>query len=394
MNEDVIVSRNQRGRPRGSGPTRADRIGFELRQKIFTGKLLPGDRLPTEQELARRYGVAVMTIRHAQRPLLDEGLICKRRRLGTFVSDQVAKQRRLVLVCGVGPHSGVACMEMFSPYYANSIRFCHEEANARGLVLETIWQWSYADVPTTPNRADVFSKPVSGFIFLGCDERHPLLQRARLEGIQHVNLGKTIEGDRTIWFDMAEAASLAWGRMREEVMNRGLPVVVVSVRGEDGGVEALARLVPGGIRHLRVPNHLSVCECERWSCRYIRKLCVDAGGPLAFVFLDDILARGGARVLFEAGWYDGRCPVAVISGKQELGSYGLPVTHIMHDTELEARWAVEMLLAQIEGDAAGAASRRSPFMLAPDPDRGREEGRDPGANVEVSDLLEHLVAVR
>ena len=44
--------------------------------------------------------------------------------------------------------------------------------------------------------------------------------------------------------------------------------------------------------------------------------------------------------------------------------YGLPVTYITHDTESEAEWAVEMLLAQIEGRDGGTEPRGSGFVGA------------------------------
>ncbi|GGO95447.1 GntR family transcriptional regulator [Wenjunlia tyrosinilytica] len=42
-------------------------------------------RLPTEDELARHYGVSVLTMRQALKPLEEEGLITRRRRRGTFI---------------------------------------------------------------------------------------------------------------------------------------------------------------------------------------------------------------------------------------------------------------------------------------------------------------------
>ncbi|MFI6349290.1 GntR family transcriptional regulator [Streptomyces sp. NPDC050560] len=42
-------------------------------------------RLPTEERLAAHYGVGVLTMRQALKELEDEGLITRRRRLGTFI---------------------------------------------------------------------------------------------------------------------------------------------------------------------------------------------------------------------------------------------------------------------------------------------------------------------
>ncbi|WP_370664725.1 GntR family transcriptional regulator [Streptomyces sp. IBSBF 2507] len=42
-------------------------------------------RLPTEEQLARHYGVSVLTMRQALKELEDEGLITRHRRRGTFI---------------------------------------------------------------------------------------------------------------------------------------------------------------------------------------------------------------------------------------------------------------------------------------------------------------------
>lgn len=42
-------------------------------------------RLPTEDSLARHYGVSVLTVRQALKPLEEEGLITRHRRRGTFI---------------------------------------------------------------------------------------------------------------------------------------------------------------------------------------------------------------------------------------------------------------------------------------------------------------------
>ena len=43
-------------------------------------------RLPTEQELAEHYGVSVLTMRQSLKPLVEEGLISRHRRRGTFIA--------------------------------------------------------------------------------------------------------------------------------------------------------------------------------------------------------------------------------------------------------------------------------------------------------------------
>src|SRR5258708_34967588 len=54
-----------------------------LRDAIAGGRF-PGDRLPTEVELAEQLGVSRETVRRATEKLQNEGLVVKFRRKGTF----------------------------------------------------------------------------------------------------------------------------------------------------------------------------------------------------------------------------------------------------------------------------------------------------------------------
>ena len=56
-----------------------------LAEKIASGELAPGDRLPSELEVAETYGVARLTARRAARELVARGLARTLPGKGTFV---------------------------------------------------------------------------------------------------------------------------------------------------------------------------------------------------------------------------------------------------------------------------------------------------------------------
>ncbi|MFC8869603.1 GntR family transcriptional regulator [Streptomyces sp. NPDC057148] len=60
-------------------------IADDLRRSIREGEREPGDRLPSEADLARHYGRSVPTVQNALRLLNDEGLIDRHHGRGTFV---------------------------------------------------------------------------------------------------------------------------------------------------------------------------------------------------------------------------------------------------------------------------------------------------------------------
>ncbi|MEQ6247539.1 phosphonate metabolism transcriptional regulator PhnF [Sulfitobacter sp. HNIBRBA3233] len=73
--------------PKKSGRTAVwQSIAGSLRSDIAEGRYRPGDKLPTEAELAARFGVNRHTVRHGLAQLVDEGLVRTRRGAGAFVA--------------------------------------------------------------------------------------------------------------------------------------------------------------------------------------------------------------------------------------------------------------------------------------------------------------------
>jgi GntR family transcriptional regulator len=65
------------------------RIADSLRHAIEAGELVGGDQLPTEQELAEKWGASRSTVREALRILVTRGLVEARPGQGTFVTKKI-----------------------------------------------------------------------------------------------------------------------------------------------------------------------------------------------------------------------------------------------------------------------------------------------------------------
>jgi DNA-binding GntR family transcriptional regulator len=61
------------------------RLAAALRHEIATEKILVGEQLPSQRELARRLGVGRTTVVGAYNVLRSESLVCTRRGAGTWV---------------------------------------------------------------------------------------------------------------------------------------------------------------------------------------------------------------------------------------------------------------------------------------------------------------------
>ena len=95
MNEQSTVAawRGTSGLLR-STPRAYEAVAHELLVLILGGHLAVGDRLPSERQLASRFGVSRPTVREALGVLESRGLVVTRKGSGTFVAGREATDRR------------------------------------------------------------------------------------------------------------------------------------------------------------------------------------------------------------------------------------------------------------------------------------------------------------
>lgn len=67
-------------------------IAQVIRGQIINEEYKVDDKIPTEEELVKRYGVSRMTARNAVSQLVNEGLVCRVHGVGAFVSREKLKR--------------------------------------------------------------------------------------------------------------------------------------------------------------------------------------------------------------------------------------------------------------------------------------------------------------
>ena len=72
-------------------------IEHDILQCLARGEWKPGDQLPTEAELAGRFGVAIFTVRAGIGELVDAGILTRKQGQGTFVARHERDHTRQVL---------------------------------------------------------------------------------------------------------------------------------------------------------------------------------------------------------------------------------------------------------------------------------------------------------
>src|SRR5260221_3617824 len=78
--EERMPAKNRNGLPA------YQRIQAAVRKRIDAGHLHPGDAVASERDLAKIHQVSLMTARHALASLEREGIVERRRGIGTFVA--------------------------------------------------------------------------------------------------------------------------------------------------------------------------------------------------------------------------------------------------------------------------------------------------------------------
>ena len=139
---------------RGGGVSLWRQIACELERAIAAGAYSPGDRLPTEAELAVRFGVNRHTVRRAMEELSGRGLVRIEQGRGSFVAEDV-------LDYVLGPRTR----------FSENIRRQQREPGGRIL--------SVAEIPAEPNIADLMgirrSRPVIRVDRLGLADQRPVV---------------------------------------------------------------------------------------------------------------------------------------------------------------------------------------------------------------------------
>jgi GntR family transcriptional regulator, transcriptional repressor for pyruvate dehydrogenase complex len=81
-----LPARNPAGAPKLIAVRLSDRLAALLGEQIDTAKLKPGDRLPTEQQLALAHGVSRTVVREAMHQLKSRQLVVSRQGSGVYVA--------------------------------------------------------------------------------------------------------------------------------------------------------------------------------------------------------------------------------------------------------------------------------------------------------------------
>jgi len=164
-------------------------IGEKIRSEIDGGRLLPGSKLPTEQELAKHYTVSRNTIRGCLDKLAKEGYIKSVKGKGTFVT---ATPGRHKVICALIRNFNIKA-HMFAQALLSSVLETAHEADAFAQVCDL------DHLPALLDAVKAGRQTVDGFVALRClYDRPELLKRVDQAGIPVVFEGDSSDKDHSL----------------------------------------------------------------------------------------------------------------------------------------------------------------------------------------------------
>jgi len=252
----------------------SSRLCDELRREILSGRLAAGMRLETERELSVRYGISSTTINKIMTLLELEGLLERRRGLGTYVRADLACRAVAVVLGPMRAPPGAV-------FWADLSHLAVEVASKRDGGARCYFAAGTAFMAETPLAADARAGRVSGALLLAAgDAVAAVLESA---GLPLVSLAANGPGP---------AVRIAWREasrdLAADMLRRGAWPLAVQLPPGSPGDEIAA-----GCREATVAAGLAVDE-------ELFGRPGEADGPEGWAWAAKMTSRG-VRGLFLAG---------------------------------------------------------------------------------------------
>ncbi|MEX2444670.1 MAG: substrate-binding domain-containing protein [Alkalispirochaeta sp.] len=160
-----------------------------IRESIEAGRIDPGDKLPSESELIRRFGISRNSIRQAVNELVREGLVETRHGMGTFCTKRSAQSTMNV---------ALVCLRMGAYIFPRIIQGCNSVMQKNGYTLQLNESWYDLDEEEKVLKG-LRRKAVDGLILIpvygeGAATNAGLVKKLESEGLAVVLLDNEYEG--------------------------------------------------------------------------------------------------------------------------------------------------------------------------------------------------------
>jgi len=337
-------------------------IELYVRKQIQLGTLKTGERLPTNMELARRWGVSCTAVQKALASLTTEGLLARAPRRGTYV-------RRLSEKANIGVLFGPTLSEETAYFYRSILKKLRLEIDDRNSTcraydgLSSVAEGSEAHQTQVRKQlmSDLRNYSFQGLIEFSPDMKWPQevdavarLPKASWSATQH----KTDCSFDAYQFGQDSVRFLAGlGHKRLAFLRTSWHLAQHS-DDLDGFLDAIKAL---GLPEPQIEQlvftalgHDKEREMEEKTERLIREWTTGSNGrqwPEAILVNDDIIMRGVALALIRNGvQVPSRVRVLSFASEGVNLHYGIPVVRFEFPTSLVACHLTDLLWKRMQGE--------------------------------------------
>lgn len=343
-------------------------IADDLRSQIETGKLVTGDQLPSQGELANVYEVSLMTIKKALTELIGYGLIYSRMGKGAFVAP-----RQSQLNLNNGKVLGLVLRDLRSPFFSMIIHSVQAEAERRGYTLLLSNSADHEEREES-QIARFRNMGISGMIIASMSYTHratePVLRL--IESKFPMVMVSYIEDERIsyVGIDNLEGAFLATkhlvdlGYSRIGYISGGRGNVLSTLR-----MEGYKRALKGAGLPVYRNNVFELPVRKEWhyydAARALGQEIIDLESrPEAIFAYDDMIALGLQQALLENSLRVPRdLAIVGFDDIEQVKLAPVPLTTIRQPVEEIGERAVGALVAQIDGRTEASRILLNPSLV-------------------------------
>ena len=233
-------------------PHKREKIAGIIRRWIDDGKYQPGDRFPSDQELARKFKVTHITVRSALQPLVESGVLERRIGFGTIVRTprgRAGADDEAAASAGLAQAVGVAIPANTISFFSEILRGIEAALFSTGRPFVLGHHWELGDREDTLIRGWM-RQGLARIIVVAIGGREDFYRSLLAQGVRLVFIDRTVPD---------------------------VDVPTVSSRDREGASRLTKLLLDLGHRrivHLAGPAHASTAETR---IRGFRDACAAAG---------------------------------------------------------------------------------------------------------------------
>ena len=347
-----------------------------LREEILTGRLMPEDRLPSEDEIAQTFSVSRITVKRALALLTEEGLIHRVQGRGTYVSQPAAQQSSRESSAGARPLIGLVLEHVSSAFGLEMMYRIGQHLDEKGYKLCT--RFTFGSISKeTEEINDLLALNVAGLIIMPCHDSHynMTILRLILEKFPVVLVDKRMHGlpVHSVCTDGREAMRLLTHHLSQRGCGNASIITVdpasTSSLGDRAegfykGLEETGMTCAGECILPRRTNDMISSEPEP---DFVRAVGEYLDGlqtlPDGIVCTEYAIGRALYAASIERNLLPGRDFRACCIDENDLATQGFYFTHMRQNENRIAEKTVSILLELMHGDSGGPNDVRIPALF-------------------------------